>query len=80
MEMKWEGTWVAVIQLKVEIEGAASGKEPTCQCRRRKRWGFPGSGRSPGRGHGNKSSVLAWRIPWGGAWLAVVHGITRSQT
>ena len=24
----------------------------------------PGSGRSPGRGHGTHSSVLAWRIPW----------------
>ena len=25
---------------------------------------IPGSGRSPGRGHGNPSSILAWRIPW----------------
>ena len=25
---------------------------------------IPGSGRSPGGGHGNHSSVLAWRIPW----------------
>ena len=78
--MEWEGTWVTVTQLKVEIEGGASGKEPACQCRRLKRWRFPGSGRSPGRGHGNHSSVLAWRIPWRGAWLAVVHGITKSQT
>ena len=23
-----------------------------------------GSGRSPGGGHGNHSSILAWRIPW----------------
>ena len=22
------------------------------------------SGRSPGGGHGNSSSILAWRIPW----------------
>ena len=25
---------------------------------------IPGSGRSPGGGHGNPLSVLAWRIPW----------------
>ena len=24
----------------------------------------PGSGGSPGGGHGNHSSILAWRIPW----------------
>ena len=24
----------------------------------------PGSGRSLGGGHGNHSSILAWRIPW----------------
>ena len=27
---------------------------------------IPGSGRSPGRGNGNHSSVLVWRIPWTG--------------
>ena len=25
---------------------------------------IPGSGRSPGGGHGNHSSTLAWKIPW----------------
>ena len=25
---------------------------------------IPGWGRSPGEGHGNHSSILAWRIPW----------------
>ena len=25
---------------------------------------IPGSGRSPGGGHGNPTSILAWRIPW----------------
>ena len=33
---------------------------------------IPGSERSPGGGHGNHSSVLAYRIPWteepGGLW------------
>ena len=34
------------------VPGGASGKEPACQRRRHKEI-FPGSGRSPGRGHGN---------------------------
>ena len=25
---------------------------------------IPGSGRSPGGGHGNPLHILAWRIPW----------------
>ena len=25
---------------------------------------MPGSGRSPGGGHGNHPSILAWRISW----------------
>ena len=25
---------------------------------------IPGSGRSPGEGNGNCSSILAWKIPW----------------
>ena len=25
---------------------------------------IPGSGRSPGEGHGNPLSIPAWRIPW----------------
>ena len=34
---------------------------------------IPGFGRSPRGGHGNHSSILAWRIPWtempGGLWF-----------
>ena len=26
------------------------------------------------------SSILAWRIPWTGAWRAAVHGATKSRT
>ena len=33
---------------------------------------IPESGRSPGEGNGNRSSILAWKIPWrkepGGLW------------
>ena len=43
---------------------------------------IPGSGKSPGEGHGNHSSILAWKIPWmeepGG--LHTIHGVTKCQT
>ena len=26
------------------------------------------------------SSILAWEIPWTGAWRVIVHGATKSQT
>ena len=53
----------------------ASGKEPTCPCRRLKRHGFnPCISRSPGGGLATHSSSLAWRIPMDkGAWQATVH-------
>ena len=25
------------------------------------------------------SSILAWRIPWTGAWQVTVHGVTKRQ-
>jgi len=43
----------------------ASGKESTCNAGdKRDVDSIPGSGRSPGGGNGNPSSILAWRIPW----------------
>ena len=42
----------------------ASGKEPACQCRRCKRWGFdPLVGKVHWR-RATYSSILTWRIPW----------------
>ena len=41
---------------------------------------IPESGRSPGEGNGNSLHILAWEIPWTGAWQATVHGVTNSQT
>ena len=41
----------------------------------------PGLGRSPGGGHGNHFSILAWRIPMDrGAWWAMVHRVAKSPT
>ena len=40
--------------MSLDFLGGASGKEPVCQCRRRKICGsIPGSGRSPGVGNGS---------------------------
>ena len=32
------------------------------------------------KGMDTYSSILAWRIPWRGAWQATVHGVAKSQT
>ena len=42
---------------------------------------IPGSGRSPGEGNGNPPQYSCLENPMdGGAWLATVHGVTKSQT
>ena len=46
--------------------GGSSGKEPPCQCRRRKRRGFIASlgwEDPPEKGMATHSSILVWRIP-----------------
>ena len=45
-------------------------------------WGLiPGSGRSPGGGHGNPLQYSCLENPMDtGAWRATVHGVTKSQT
>ena len=61
----------------------ASAKEPTCQCRRRKRslGLIPGSRRSPGRGHGNPLQYSCLENSMDrGAWWAQVHRVSKSWT
>ena len=42
---------------------------------------IPGSGRSPGGGHGNSLQYSCLENPMDrGAWRAIVHGVARSQT
>ena len=62
--------------------GGASGKEPTCQCRRRERRGFdPWVRRSPGGGHGNPTPVFLPGESYGqGTWQAAIHGVATSWT
>ena len=42
---------------------------------------IPGSGRSPGRGNGNPLQYSGLKNPMDrGAWQAIDHGVTKSQT
>ena len=45
-----------------KVRVRVSGKDSTCQAG--DVGSIPGSGRSPGEGNGNLSSILAWEIPW----------------
>ena len=68
--------------LVLKWEGGISSKEPTCQCRRRKRYQFdPWSGRYPGGGHGNplQYSCLENRMDRR-AWHATVLRVSKSRT
>ena len=63
--------------------GGASGKEPTCQCRRRIRdtGSIPGSGKSPGGGHGKPVQYFCLKNSMDrGVGRATVHGVTKSRT
>ena len=66
----------------VGFPGGASGKEPACQCRRRKRHRFdPGLGRSPGGGHYNPHKYSCLGNPMDrGAWQATLHRAAKSWT
>ena len=52
------------------------------------RWGLLAMQETPGsiqedplqKGIATPSSILAWRIPWTGAWQATVHGVVEIQT
>ena len=60
--------------------GGASGKEPSCQCRRHKRCRFNPWVRKPGAGHGNPLQYSCLENPRdGAAWWAAVLWITKSQ-
>ena len=63
--------------------GGAGGKEPACQCRRCKKWGFdPWVGKIPlEEGMATHSSILVWKIPWTEeAWRALVYSVAKHWT
>ena len=62
--------------------GGTSGKESACSAGDvRDVASIPGSGRSPGGGHGNPLQYSCLENPTDrGAWRAIVHGVTKSRT
>ena len=62
-------------------KGGASGKEPTCQCRRCKRRRFDSRvGRSPGGGHSNPSQYSYLKNSMDReAWQVTVHIYGRTE-
>ena len=62
--------------------GGASGKGPTCQCRRCKQGGFdPRVGRSSGEGNGNLLLYSYLENPMDrGVWWATVYRVAKSWT
>ena len=67
--------------LNIGLPGGASGKEPTCQCRKARDMGLiPGLGRSLGGGHGNPLQYSCLENPMDrGAWWVIVHMVIKSQ-
>ena len=68
-----------------DVEGLPnwhSSKEPACQCRRHKRWGFSSwIWKIPGIGNDCPFQYSCLENPTDrGAWRATVHGVTKSQT
>ena len=60
----------------------ASGEEPTCpmQADVREAGSIPGSGRSPGWGHGNPLQYFCWDNPMDrGTWGAIVHRVSQTR-
>ena len=66
-------------QLPQGFPGGSDGKEPASTAE--DPVVIPGSGRSPGGGHGNPLQYSCLENPMNrGAWRATVHGVTQSQT
>ena len=86
LSLKRQGSFLSSVSLpeysKLDASQVAVGKEFTCQCRRDRDAGsIPGSGRSPGGGHGTPRQYSCLENPMDrGAWRAIVHGVAKSWT
>ena len=76
------GVSVDKMQRGSGFPGGSVGKESTCNAGDAGDMGLlPGSGRSPGGGHGNPLQYSCLENPIDrGAWWATVHGVLKSQT
>ena len=64
--------------------GCSIGKESACSAGDRlpmqETWVWSLGREDPlEKGMVTHSSILAWEVPWRGAWRAIVHGVTKSQ-
>ena len=64
------------------FHGSSAARESACYAgEARDRGSIPGSGRSPGGGHGNPLQYSCLENPMDrGAWQAIVYGVAKSQT
>ena len=71
-----------IVSQPVVFPGGTSGNKPACQCRRHKNVGLiPGSGRSPGEGHGSPVQYSCLENPMDrGAWQATVKTVAGLDT
>ena len=73
--------FIGVFPLKsvVKASQVSDGKESACSAGGL--GSIPGLGRGPGGGHGNPLQYSRPENPMdGGAWWAIVHGVTKGQT
>ena len=72
----------SVLRVSCAFQSGISGQEPLGNAGyTREVSSIPGSGRSPGGGHGTHSCILPWRFPIGKrARRSTVHGVAKSQT
>ena len=59
-----ESSLLLVAHIRRNFPDGATGKEPTCQCRRHKRCGFQTWEEALEQEMATHSSALAWRISW----------------
>ena len=68
-----------IARIKFGFPGGSAGKESACNVG--DLGSIPGSGRSPGGGHGSPLQCYCLENPMDrGAWWDTVHRVTRSRT
>ena len=78
--LKYDHLW-RILENQPGFPSGTSGKEHTCQCRRRDMGLIPGSGRSPGGEHGNPLQYSCLKnLRDRGTWWATIHRVTKSRT
>ena len=76
-----ENTSISRPEFLLASQVSASGKESISKAGDVRDSGLiPGQLDPVEKGMRTHSSILAWRIPWIGAWWATVQGVLKSQT